>query len=146
MVSAAVQQRFWSKVDKTDTCWLWIAGTTSGYGHFWLSQRHVLAHRLSYEWLKGVIPTGLTLDHLCRTPLCVNPEHLEAVTHKENCLRGVSPWAKRAKVTHCPQGHVYDEVNTLIKPQGNRGCRTCRRATFRKWYYRRKREMGGDGT
>jgi len=82
------------------------------------------AHRVSYEFFRGAIPEGLHLDHLCRNPCCVNPEHLEPVTIKENLNRGIH---KNAVKTHCPQGHEYSEENTHYDPNGHRRCRLCQR-------------------
>lgn len=87
--------RFWAKVDKTDACWLWTGGHNGlGYGRFQLGRRGrlVYAHRYSYELAKGAIPDDLVIDHLCRTSACVNPDHLEPVTIRENHMRGVHPW------------------------------------------------------
>lgn len=82
-------KRFWSKVEKTDTCWLWRGFTTKkGYGHFALGRGYKQAHRHSYELLVGKIPSHLQIDHLCRVRNCVNPDHLEPVTSRENALRG----------------------------------------------------------
>jgi hypothetical protein len=81
-------ERFWRKVDKTSSCWLWTGATTKDYGVFWDSVRLVYAHRWSFEAAGGVIPDGLVIDHLCRTPRCVNPAHLEPVTRAENTERG----------------------------------------------------------
>lgn len=80
--------RFWSKIAKTETCWLWT-GTLhgSGYGQFWDGSVITGAHRASYELLVRPIPEGLTIDHLCRVPACVNPVHLEPVTASENSRR-----------------------------------------------------------
>lgn len=80
----------WEWVHKTDGCWLWVgAKTDMGYGTYTpYEQPTVLAHRHIYQLLVGPIPDGLVLDHLCRTPLCVNPNRLEPVTQRENCLRG----------------------------------------------------------
>lgn len=125
-------ERFWAKVLKTDTCWLWTAGKNSkGYGIFYLSKPsspQIVAHRYSYGQL---IPEGLTIDHLCRNKACVNPSHLEVVTMRVNILRGNGVTAQEAKTTHCPRGHPYDLLNTYIW-QGERHCRTCGRYPFRK--------------
>ena len=95
-----------------------------------------MAHRVSYVHFKGLIPEELELDHLCRNPSCVNPEHLEPVTHRENILRSpTNPLAKNAAVTHCPKGHPYEGYNLMIE-NGSRLCRECRKAVDRKRYKR----------
>lgn len=82
------EERFWQYVNKTDTCWIWFgAQNGKGYGSFRTGATHVLPHRFSYELLVGPIPAGLQIDHLCFTPRCVNPKHLEPVTNKINCSR-----------------------------------------------------------
>ena len=90
---ASDDTRFWAKVFAEDgaACWRWLAAVnTSGYGHFRTSaHRTRLAHRMAYEMCVGPIPEGLTLDHLCRNRLCVNPAHLEPVTVRENLRRGL---------------------------------------------------------
>lgn len=73
------------------------------------------AHRVSYETFKGPIPKGLTIDHLCRNTVCINPNHLEAVTLKENILRGDSPTARHRRSTHCPKGHSYDRTGQGVQ-------------------------------
>ncbi len=123
-------------VDPGTGCWLWTAFTNpKGYSRFLLHGKSELAHRVSYERHIGLIPEGLELDHLCRVPGCVNPDHLEAVTHKENVRRGNSVKVKRAK-THCPKGHLYDAENTYIDEKGHRSCIICRRTRSREWYSR----------
>ncbi len=86
-----IEQRLWAKVEKTESCWLFRGGLiNTGYGVIGLGGRQagkILAHRLAYTLAKGPIPEGLELDHLCHTPACVNPDHLEAVTHSENLSR-----------------------------------------------------------
>lgn len=117
--------RFWNKVNKTENCWLWTKSLTAGgYGRFSVSGLGILAHRWAYEDARGPIPAGLELDHLCRIPACVNPDHLEAVTHTENVRRGNGG---RRPAEHCPRQHPYSPENTYIRPDGKgRGCRKCR--------------------
>lgn len=122
-------ERLLDRIDFTESCWLWT-GTTNGVGYGLLSSNNkkVYAHRFSYEWFVGPIPAGLTLDHLCRVTRCVNPDHLEPVTNRENILRGTGFAAKNSVKTHCPQGHLYDEENTYHHPNGDgRKCRACAR-------------------
>ena len=120
--------RFWEKVERTEGCWIWKASlNTYGYGQFFHDGSPRKAHRLSYEWANGPIPAGLEIDHLCRTRACVNPDHLEPVTHRENLLRGDTFQARNANATHCPRGHAYDYANTKVGPTGGRRCRACDR-------------------
>ena len=107
-------------------CWLWHGrGDDLGYGRFWDNGRDVQAHRWSYEHHKGPIADGLVIDHLCRVPACVNPDHLEPVTQGENVLRGFAPTAINARKTHCLRGHALSGDNLIRRPGNNRGCRTC---------------------
>lgn len=85
-----------------------------------------VAHRMVYEECFGLVPDGLVLDHLCRNRACVNPAHLEVVTHRTNILRGESPTANNAKKTHCKRGHALDGENVRYRRQGGRGCHTCK--------------------
>lgn len=127
-----VEERFWARVSKSGPmwngtpCWVWTGGKTHGYGEFHIGGKNFHAHRLAYEMLVGPIPSGLDLDHLCRNRACVHPMHLEPVTRQVNLLRGEGLPAIRARVTHCPAGHPYDLINTYNRPNGTRGCRTCR--------------------
>jgi hypothetical protein len=85
--------------------------------------RQRLAHRVAYELAHGPgsLIDGMEIDHLCRNPACVKPEHLEQVTPRQNILR-----ARRATVrTHCRRGHLLTAETTWITPQGYRGCRPC---------------------
>lgn len=120
-------ERFVAKVDKTGSCWVWTAYRTArGYGRFNDGSRIVQTHRFAYELWVGPIPDGLELDHLCRNRSCVNPDHLEPVTGRENILRGVSPSAQHAAKTHCPNGHPYSGENLYVAPgRHHRQCRAC---------------------
>jgi hypothetical protein len=116
-------------------CHLWTARlTNAGYGQFTYSQpgykiQTLGAHRVAYELAYGRIPAGLVVDHLCRVRRCVNPEHMEAVSPRENVMRSpIAPAAINARKTHCPQGHPYDEENTYVGQRCGRLCRTCTRA------------------
>lgn len=108
-------------------CFNWVGCLSkNGYGRFNLNGKMVRTHRLSYKLYRGEIPQGLEIDHLCRNRKCCNPEHLEAVTRKENVLRGETGKHNRIK-THCKNGHEFNGKNTYIKLTGGRGCRECNR-------------------
>ena len=123
-------ERFWAKVQKTDTCWFWMAHIDAkGYGKFQLSTaKSARAHRVALL-LSGRDPAGRVVDHLCRNPQCVNPAHLELVTAAENTARGV-----RAQQTHCRRGHALtgDNVKRHSKT-GSRVCVACAREYGREW-------------
>ncbi|MGH8129090.1 MAG: HNH endonuclease signature motif containing protein [Gammaproteobacteria bacterium] len=132
----ALKERFMSKVSKGSACWLWTAYTdVKGYGIFGVGKRQLMkAHRYSYIIHKGPIPRGLQIDHLCRITNCVNPNHLEAVTNRENVLRGNRARGPRPL---CKHGHPLSGSNLYINPRGDRECRTCRRAASARQLERR---------
>ena len=112
-------------------CWVYVASPRpDGYAQIGIDRKRVYVHRLAWELLRGPIPAGMELDHLCRNRLCVNPNHLEPVTHRENTLRGETLARANAAKTVCPQGHEYALVGYL--DQGRRRCRICRRAYERR--------------
>src|SRR5258708_23833710 len=99
-------ERFWRHVVAAEWgCWVWRGATTTGYGSFNPDGQSVLAHRWAYAHFYGPMPEGLQADHLCRTRLCVNPTHLEAVTSRENTLRGNPPSASAIRNRRCKHGH-----------------------------------------
>lgn len=119
-----LEQRLFSRVVKGDWCWNWTgAKDPLGYGRIGNDNKVFQTHRISYELLVGPIPEGLVLDHLCRNPSCVRPDHLEAVTIGENLKRGVGGRPSRKK--ECIRGHSFDEVNTFVRPDGTHSCRSC---------------------
>ncbi|MGL5935300.1 MAG: HNH endonuclease signature motif containing protein [Cetobacterium sp.] len=115
------------------SCWKWErAKDGKGYGKLKRNGKYLLSHRYFYETCFGQVPKGLELDHLCRNRWCCNPDHLEAVTPRENKLRGQSPAAQCARRLKCPRGHYYDRVVS-----GTRRCRRCDRAAGRRYYARK---------
>jgi len=142
MGKATPQERYWAKVDKrADGCWVWNAARDRhGYGVFQLERRARIAHQVSYEWTKGARTPGLHIDHLCRNRACVNPDHLEQVTARENQMRSpIAVTAVNAMRTVCKSGHAFTEENTMYRKSGGRACRECARAANRAWY-RQKQE------
>jgi hypothetical protein len=117
-------------------CWIWTGAKKVGYGYLRIPRYpggkvrcgiQVGAHKLMWEHVNGPVPEGLELDHLCRVRNCVNPDHLEAVTHAENVKRGEAGLHNPIK-THCSNGHVYEEVGYCIinDPRGKyRRCKRC---------------------
>jgi hypothetical protein len=129
--------RFWEKVADRGNCWEWIAARDPlGYGRFWWKNQMRLAHRVAYVALVGEHASDLELDHLCRNPSCLRPDHLEPVSHALNLLRGNTFSAANAAKTHCKRGHPLNGPNLIvrIKPDGRRyrACRTCCQASWRR--------------
>lgn len=123
-------QRIYKKVVVEDKgyltpCHVFTGSLNKGYGQIGskYKQTNHQCHVVTYEQIHGKVPDGLELDHLCKIRACCNPEHLEAVTHHVNYMRGIRPSA-----THCPYGHRYTSENTYIRPgTNNRKCKTCNR-------------------
>jgi hypothetical protein len=106
-----------------------------GYPRFGLNGKAVKAYHVSYVLAYGEIPPGLHVDHVrangCVNKHCVAPLHLEAVTPRENVLRGQGFAALNAKKTHCPQGHPYSGDNLYVDAKNRRYCRACRQVRDR---------------
>ena len=156
-------KRFWGYVDKGngDGCWLWTGKdvTSNGYGRAYIEGRKPMAHRLAYELVVGVIPDEMQLDHLChnadwtcvvndqcRHKLCVRPDHLEAVTARENQLRAPSPSTLNAVKTECLRGHAFTPDNTYVhtwKGRVMRTCKECQRRRVRESHARKRITRAG---
>ena len=135
--SEEFERDFWSKAEVRGPaeCWLWQRGRDgSGYGRVRANGKQTGAHRVAYVLRKGLIPAELEIDHLCRQPLCVNPDHLEAVRHQVNVLRGVSLSAQHARQTVCQNGHPF------TAGWGQRVCRQCKAA----WYQRNREKRDAE--
>lgn len=127
---AEVRLRTNLKADPISGCHVWTASVDGGgYGRLMHNGRRVLAHRFAYELVRGPIPGGLVIDHLCRNRRCCNPDHLEVVTFAENVLRGEGAPAKNARRTHCVNGHALSGANLRVDKRGGRVCRTCHART-----------------
>ena len=129
----SLAERLWSGATTDENgCWIWQrARDRYGYGTIKRDGRNCCTHRIAYELIKGPIPAGLTIDHLCRVRACINPDHLEAVTNRENLMRGIGHAATNIRKTHCKRGHLFDDSNTY-KNKGKRYCRICDRARARR--------------
>ena len=132
-------KRFLDKTKKMENgCIFWTAFRDgNGYGKFGIGRKVFLAHRVTYEQLIGNVGAGLELDHLCRNRACVNPFHLEPVSHKTNCQRGLAGHKERIK-THCPQNHEYTEEN-IYWYNNHRYCRKCHYNYSKKYRLKHRR-------
>lgn len=139
-------ERFVRKIDFNSSsfgCWIW-QGSFGGfdqmpshcYGRFWLNNKNGMAHRFSYEYFNNVIiMEGFHIDHLCKNPKCVNPNHLEMITKRENYRRADNPISIQSRKTHCLRGHILSGKNLYTARNGTRKCLKCialRTEQFRK--------------
>lgn len=143
-VSAPIKR--WLKLVeiRPNVCWLWLGSASrDGYGQFTLSairgkkRLRIAPYRFIWEYINGPMGKGLEPDHTCNNRRCVNPAHIEPVTHAENQRRSYQRGRKRpvkdyfhpcqVRPTHCPYGHEYTPENTYTAPKGGRSCRACNR-------------------
>lgn len=145
-----LNERFWSKVNKTESCWLWRGSGKrtvpgGGHGEFKYQGKTTLAHRLSWAAVNGDIPGGACVLHRCNVPRCVNPAHLYLGTHMDNAAdqrRAGTAARPSLRITACHRGHDFTPANTLVQFKGGyhrRMCRTCHRE---RELARRHREQG----
>jgi len=140
-------ERAWlrGRIIEQGECWRWQGCTTpDGYGRCVFRGRDFMAHRAAHVIHKGEIPEGFEVDHLCRVRDCVNPDHLEAVTPRENWRRACSPSRLNSLKMQCPQGHPYADENLYVDPAGRRQCRECVRRRSREYQARKRAEARGE--
>jgi hypothetical protein len=123
----AIQDKLWVT---PEGCWHYTGALTrGGYG-----MARTLVHRYVWTTLVGDIPDGMQIDHACKQRSCCNPAHLRVVTRRANVLNnsgGVA--ARNARKVACKAGHLFDEANTYLRPDGYRTCRICRAKAQRKY-------------
>jgi hypothetical protein len=160
MVEIQIPQRVLDRIEARvkkapNGCWLWPGAKVEGYGRITWSDLNGkktwhLTHRVMHESVNGPIPEGMQIDHICHDPdecspaiakdcphrACCNPEHLRAVSTRENLLRGGTVSAARRAVEECPKGHAFDASNTLVSTQGQRSCKACTYERNRAYYHK----------
>lgn len=116
-------------------CWIWVGSDNGRYGQLKSNRKTWMAHRVAYELHVGPIPSGMEIDHECRVALCVNPDHLRAVTPLQN-MRAI-PAGMRGNNqirTHCREGHALSGKNLKFDSRGHARCAECSRRYFRQRY------------
>ena len=147
-LNARQQKNFWSKVNKTESCWLWAGPLNDrGYGQFRVGKLMCRAHRVAYAAAVKLPPRHYVMNHLCYTRNCVNPSHLEAVTQYENLMYSDSPVKLNKLKTHCKRGHPLEGDNLYLK-KGKHGykrvCVTCKNTYLREWRAEKRRKESLD--
>ncbi len=143
-MNKTILQRFQQKIelDLLSGCWNWTDHLDKdGYGRLRVGKNRFYIHRLSHEYWNGPISKGLVIDHTCKNPRCCNPNHLEAVTQKENLRRSFRPHGKyhyRSQQIEGVNGHQFNDENTYIRPNGCRDCRVCIRLRGKKYRISRR--------
>ena len=138
MIYRPLADRLWEKalIGDPRSCWRWTGSTArGGYAKLRVGRNLRYAHRVAYELVVGSIPSGMELDHLCRVHDCINPLHLEPVTHRENGIRGNGWSGTNSRKTHCLNNHLFDDLNTYWV-RGHRQCRACNRLAVARYKVR----------
>jgi hypothetical protein len=139
--------RFINNIDFSKGCWNFIKGRKNKFGHceFHFNGKSYPAHRVSYEFFtRDIIPLDYAIDHLCKNPSCVNPAHLEPVTHSENSRRGNGISSIHRRKDCCVRGHKFTPENTRLRRSrvdGSMTWRICRKCTgdYMKEYVAKKK-------
>lgn len=139
-----LSKRFWSKVRKTKSCWIWTGyRKPHGYGRIWFKKGPEAAHRVIFCLAGKKIPKGMVVDHICRNKSCVRPSHLRIVTIRQNALENNPGTAfQNLHKTHCKRGHELTEDN-LVKSLPYRRCLICARSDSRNYMRRIRKELRG---
>lgn len=125
-------------------CWVWMNHLDrDGYAGLVVNRKYNVIHRHSYKLFFGEIPNGLELDHLCKVRCCVNPHHLEPVTHQENAVR-IFYGRSKDRDKYCSNGHERNETNTYITKTNKKYCKICNKVSLLK--YREKNRKYRSGT